>query len=326
MASLQKKLKLLFITDPLANFDLKAETTLYLMEEAKRRSHKIFVAEPKDISAHGQDISVKAKEIQLKKRGKNPWHQVLSTKTKPARSFDTILLRKDPPFDLQYLNHLYLLELAAAQTYCMNHPRGVLLGNEKLLALKFPDLIPETLVSASKKELLQFLEKSVKGLILKPIGEAGGRGIFILQKNMPNLQIILEMATANFTKPVIVQTYLPQAAKGDKRILLMGDEVLGAFTRKPAQGEHRANLHVGGQARAASITKQDQKIITVLLPTLKELGLDFVGLDVIDGHLIEINVTSPMGIHEINQSAKIKSEKRVLDFIEAKVRAKVKVS
>lgn len=315
----QKKLRLLFITDPLENFDLKAETTLYLMEEAQRRGHGVFYCRIEQLNARGSQIWVKAQELKLSSRSQRPWYQIRSQKLRLATYFDAILLRKDPPFDLNYLQHLYLLELISHQVYCMNHPPGILLGNEKLLPLKFPELIPETMVSASKEELLAFLKSHPQGMVLKPIGEAGGRGVFLLKRGMENIQVILEMATRYFSQAVIAQSYLPEAKRGDKRILLLGSEVLGSFVRKPASGEHRANLHVGGQAKAGKITARENKIIEQILPTLQKMGLDFVGLDVIAGRLIEINLTSPMGIHEINQTAKIKSERRVLDFIEAKV-------
>ncbi len=319
----QKRLKLLFITDPLQNFDPIAETSLALMREAYQRKHRVFFALPKDLNAKGLSLESQVQELKiLNSRQKNAWYQVLSTQKDNLEDFDAILLRKDPPFNLEYLHHLYLLQLLSSKVYMMNHPKGILLANEKILTLLFQAWIPETLISANRQDLMAFIKGQKQGSILKPIGEAGGRGIFyIRQGQSDNLNVILESMTQNFTQHIIAQEYLPQAKKGDKRILLLGGEILGSFQRVPASGEHRANLHAGGKAKKAQATATEKKLIAELQPHLQKLGLDFVGLDLIDNKLIEINATSPMGIHELNRTAKRQSEKEVIDFLEEKIQS-----
>jgi len=320
MARSGKSLKILFISDPLEKFDPVAETTLFIMREAQKRGHQIFSTTPPELNAKGPKVNGRVKKIKITQPRKRDWFQVIEESRKPLTYFDAIMLRKDPPFDTNYLHHLYLLELVSGEVYMMNHPSGILVANEKLFPLPFTDRIPETLVSAHPRELSQFVEKHPKGTIIKPLQEAGGRGIFYIKNpKSDNIRVILETATENFSKYVIAQAYLPAAKKGDKRILLLGQEVLGAFIRKPVSGEHRANLHAGGSAHPAKVSRKDQELVGLLAPSLVRLGLDFVGLDIIGDSLIEVNITSPMGIHEINKTAKTHCEKKVLNYLEDRV-------
>ena len=317
MARGKKSLKILFVADPLDRFDPVAETSLYLMREAQRRGHQIFCTEPKDLSARGTQVLAQAHRLKVLGKGKKDWYRIVSTKRLEVKSFDAVLLRKDPPFNMPYLHHLYLLEIISDEVYMMNHPSGVIIGNEKLLPLPFLAKTPDTLVSARRDELLKFIEGQKQGAILKPLSEAGGRGIFWVPRGKANnLNVILETMTQGYTRHVVAQTYLPEARRGDKRILLIGEEILGAFVRIPAQGEHRANLHAGGVAKPTQLTSKDLELVGLLRPVLGRLGLDFVGLDIIAGSLIEVNVTSPMGIHEINQTSRARCERKVLNYLE----------
>lgn len=314
--------RFLFVSDPLENFDPVAETTLYLMREAVRRGHRVYYTEPRYLTVRGSKVYVRFAQVHPQKN-KKQWLKKGNFLNREITYFDGAFLRKDPPFDLEYLHHLYLLELASNDLYLMNHPSGIMVGNEKLLPLPFQERIPETVITAQKDELLGFLKKQPQGIILKPLGEAGGRGILYLQwGHTDNLAVLLEMATGGFTQHVLAQKYLPHAKKGDKRILLLGSEVLGAFTRLPAPGEYRANLHAGGKAVPAKLNKQDLELVGLIRPALMRMGLDFVGLDVIGDSLIEVNVTSPMGLHELNQTGTPRSERRVMDFVEEQVRAR----
>jgi glutathione synthase len=320
MARRKKSLKFLFVADPLENFDPKAETTLYLMKEATRRGHGVFHCQPKDLSAQSDDIITHCREVRIHPGRRSAWFRTGAVQRKNGKGFSAILLRKDPPFDQNYLHHLYLLELISQQVYMMNHPSGILAGNEKLIALPFHNKVPATLVSASKEELHRFIHKQKKGTVIKPLNYAGGKGVFRIQNlHSENCNVILESATQGFTQHVVAQAYLPVVKQGDKRIMLLGQGVLGAFARIPAPGEHRANLHAGGRAKRARITRQDLELVALLRPTLEHLGLDFVGLDIIGEKLIEVNVTSPMGLNELNKTCGGRSESRVLDFIEEKV-------
>ncbi|HKY61988.1 MAG TPA: glutathione synthase [bacterium] len=321
MSRRRKQLKLLFIADPLERFDPVRETSLLLMREAAGRGHEIFATQPENLSARRRGLNAPIQKLKiLGKAGAKDWHRILETKTRELRSFDAILLRKDPPFDQNYLHHLYLLDLLAREVYMMNHPRGILAGNEKILPLHFPELVPETLVSADFHALFDFAKRQKRGTVIKPLNSSGGRGVFLLRKpEAENFRVILEAATDNFSRHVVAQAFLPEVAKGDKRIVLLGGKSLGAFVRRPAKGEHRANLHAGGSAHKAKLEAGDRKILDTLQPMLRLMGLDFVGLDVIGDKLTEINVTSPMGLHEINATSGSRTETQVIDFIEEKI-------
>lgn len=320
MPRAKKSLKILFIADPLERFHPDRETTLFLMKEAERRGHDVYAATPLDLGTRGKELFAHCKKLKILGIGKTPWHKVLLRQRREVKSFDAVLLRKDPPFDTNYFQHLLLLDLAAKEVYMMNHPRGILLAGEKTLPLLFREIVPDTLISAREDELSRFVEEQKGGTVLKPIGQSGGRGIFLVDKKNPvNRKVILEAVTEDFSRHVIAQTFLPEVSRGDKRILLLGGKFLGVFTRKPAKGEHRANLHSGGTAHRAALTPRDRQIITILQPQLKELGLDFVGLDVIGGLLTEINVTSPMGLAELKETGHTGAEKTVIDFIERRI-------
>lgn len=321
MSRRKPPLKLLFVTDPLERFDPIRETSLLMMREAGRRGHEIYATRPEQLSARRLSLSSAVQKLKVVgKAGGKDWLRVLETKTRELRSFDAILLRKDPPFDQNYLHHLYLLDLISREVYMMNHPRGVLAGSEKILPLHFPELVPETLISADFETLFDFAKKQKQGTVIKPLNSSGGRGVFLLRHpKAENFRVILEAATDNFSRHVVAQAFLPEVTKGDKRIVLLGGEPLGAFVRRPAKGEHRANLHAGGSAHPAKLSASDRKILDTLQPTLRLMGLDFVGLDVIGDKLTEINVTSPMGLYEINQANGSRTEAKVVDFIEQKI-------
>ena len=320
MARRKKTLKILFVADPLENFDPRCETTLYLMKEGSRRGHRLFHCEPKELSAQGDEIFVRCREVRINSKRNASWYRTGKIQRIKGAHFSCILLRKDPPFDQNYLHHLYLLEFLSNKVYMMNHPSGILVGNEKLLAIPFRDRVPPTLVSASKEELQNFIRKQKNGTVIKPLNFAGGKGVYVV-KNLrsENCNVILDVATQGYTHHVVAQSYLPTAKQGDKRIIILGQEILGAFARIPAPHEHRANLHAGGRAIRANVTPQEMELVALLRPTLEHLGLDFVGLDVIGGKLIEVNITSPMGLNELNKTRGGRSESRVLDFIEEKI-------
>jgi glutathione synthase len=317
----KRSLKLLFVADPLSRFDSIRETTLWIMHEAVRRGHKIYATTPQGLSARGLNIYANAEGLKSVKPGKKLWYQSLGSQWKDLRSFDAVLLRKDPPFDTAYLHHLLLLDLIAEEVYMMNHPRGILLANEKVFPMLFPECTPDTLVSADFQELYQFIKKHPDGTVIKPLDSSGGRGVFILRnEKSDNLGVILETATQDFTRHTIAQAYAPVHRTGDKRVMVLDQEILGVFVRKPTQGEHRANLHSGGSAHPTQLTRRDKEIVSRLSPQLEALGCDFVGLDIIGDYLIEVNLTSPMGLYELNQSGYRSSQSKVVDFIEKRVK------
>jgi glutathione synthase len=229
-------------------------------------------------------------------------------------------MRKDPPFDLNFFYATHLLSLVDQQRcFVMNNPMGLREANEKLYALRFPEQIPQTLVTSSMEQLKAFMEELGGEMIIKPLDASGGSGVFYLNQRDRNTNAILEMATENGRKLIMAQRYLPEIRQGDKRIIVLNGEPLGAVLRVPLETETRGNIHVGGQCMKTEITTRDREICEALAPLLIADGLYFVGLDVIGSFLTEVNVTSPTGIQEINALDHVCLESKVIDFIERRV-------
>jgi glutathione synthase len=233
--------------------------------------------------------------------------------------FDVVLQRKDPPVDAEYVTATQILGLCR-RALVLNHPTGILAANEKLYACGFPQLMPETRVTREIPELIDFMAKLGGEMIVKPLGGRGGEGIFHLRHDDRNLFSILEQATGFGRRRAMAQRYLPDVRRGDKRILLVDGEPIGAVLRVPAAGETRANLHVGGTPARAPLDDYDRRIVTQLRPHLLRDGLFFVGIDVIGGWLTEINVTSPTGIQEIDALEGVRIEHDVIAAVESRVR------
>ncbi len=282
-----KKLTFGFVADPPSHFDLEAETTLFLIREIERRGHSVFLCEPKDLFL---------KQNQVWAKGKN------------LATLDCLFLRKDPPFDLSYLHHLYLLLKLRGKVLMINDPLAVMNHNEKLSALNFP-FAPKTLVTSKRELLLSWAKQFKNGVVLKPLHYSGGVGVRWL-KNFKSCTI---------TEQTLCQEYLPAAKKGDKRILLWDGKILGAYLRVPKPGEFRANLHQGGKFVATQLTPREIKIAKTVGLWAKRQRLYFVGMDLIGGYLTEINVTSPMGIREVNVLYHLKVEKTIIDSILRKI-------
>jgi glutathione synthase len=220
---------------------------------------------------------------------------------------------------MKFFFSTHLLSLVDEQKcFVMNHPRGLREANEKLYALRFPEQIPQTLVSSNMQQLKNFMEQHGGEMIIKPLDGAGGSGVFYLNRQDRNTNSILEAATNNGQRLVMGQRYLPEIRQGDKRIIVLNGEPLGAVLRVPLEEEIRGNIHVGGQCVRAEVTSRDQEICKALSPLLLQDGLYFVGLDVIGNYLTEVNVTSPTGIQEINSLNGVRLESQVIDFIEKK--------
>jgi glutathione synthase len=228
-------------------------------------------------------------------------------------------MRKDPPFDMKFFFATHLLSLVdERKCLVVNHPRGLRDANEKLYALNFPELIPETLVSSDIGQLRQFMKEVGGEMIIKPLDGCGGSGVFYLNQKDRNTNALLETATSNGRAPIMAQRYIPEVRKGDKRIMVLDGEPLGAILRVPRDDETRSNIHVGGRVVKTALTARDREICQVMAPSLKKLGLYFAGLDVIGNYLTEVNVTSPTGVQEINAMNKVQLESQIFDFIEKK--------
>jgi glutathione synthase len=242
--------------------------------------------------------------------------------TGPLEDLHSVWMRKDPPFDLKFFFATHLLSLIdQAKCFVMNDPKGLREANEKLYALRFPEQIPQTLVSSNMERLKDFMEEHGGEMIIKPLDGCGGSGVFYLNTQDRNTNAILEAATDNGRRLVMGQRYLPEIRQGDKRIIVLNGEPLGAVLRVPLESETRGNIHVGGQCVKTEVTARDREICDALSPLLMADGLYMVGLDVIGSFLTEVNVTSPTGIQEINALDGVRLESRVIDFVEEKVKA-----
>jgi glutathione synthase len=232
---------------------------------------------------------------------RNPWYKLGDSVSTPLETLDAVFMRTDPPVNDSYLFATYILDyIDQNKTLVINSPRGIRGANEKMYALQFTQAIPETIVSADKQVIRKFVD--AKGAtVLKPLGNKAGEGILFLQSSDRNFNSIVELSTHQGRVPVMVQTYLPQAKEGDKRIILLNSEPIGALNRLASNSDFRNNMATGGTVAQTAITPQEQKICTQLAPKLRQDGLIFVGIDVIGGYLTEVNVTSPTGVREIER-------------------------
>ena len=290
----------LFLIDPIGRLRPEKDSSVALMQAGQRAGEEIWAAQPSDLAAGEGGPRVLAAPITAE-----PWYSAGEARWQPLSQFQQVWMRKDPPVDEAYLYATHLLELAERQgVQVLNRPASLRAWNEKLGALQFPELMAPTLV-ASDVELLRQFAATHGEVVLKPLGGRAGQGVIRSSGEAPGLGALLELVTKQQQLPVMIQAFLPQVSEGDKRILLVNGEPLGAVNRKPKAGEFRSNLAVGGQPEATDLSPRERQICDVLRPALIEAGLFFVGIDVIAGHLSEINVTSPTGIREVEQLGKI---------------------
>ena len=296
-------MKLLFILDPLASLKSYKDTSLAIMREAAARGHTLYICEQHDVFLRNEIVKINAAEFNFSEgdQYKNTsWYALGKNQEVLSKYFDAILMRKDPPFDNEYLYSTYLLELAACQgARVFNNPAAVRSWNEKLSVAKFPQFAPEFLVTANNDLIREFLAR-YKDIVIKPLDGMGGSGIFRIHDADHNIGVILETATQYGRQTIMAQRYLPAILQGDKRIIVINGEPLAyALARIPKAGETRGNLAAGGTGVAQPLTARDLEIATIVGKMLKAEGLFLVGLDVIGEYLTEINVTSPTGMVEI---------------------------
>ncbi len=305
-----------FQMDPLDNMDIDADSSFALALEAQRRRHALYHYLPEDLSLRDGRIIARARELVV--RRKKGGHFTLGApEIIDLASLDIVMMRQDPPFDMAYITATHLLEHVHPQTLVVNDPVHVRNAPEKLFVTHFAGLMPPTLITADRALILEFRAQH-GDIIIKPLFGNGGAGVFHVTEGDENLNALLEMFTELYREPIIAQRYLPEVRDGDKRIILIDGVAKGAINRVPAKGESRANLHAGARAEKAKLTPRDQEICDAIGPTLAELGLIFVGIDVIGGYLTEINVTSPTGIQEIDRFDKVSLEADIWDAIEAR--------
>jgi glutathione synthase len=304
--------------DPVEKINIDRDTTFVLMLEAQQRGHRIYFMGLDDLYIRGGTPYGRYRRLQLARA--TPHYQLGQVEIGVLADFDSIWMRKDPPFDMNFFFATHLLGLIDQnRCFLMNNPKGLREANEKLYALRFPEQIPQTLVTADMQRLKEFMEEHGGEMIVKPLDGCGGSGVFYLNAQDRNTNAILEAATDNGRKMVMGQRYLPEIRQGDKRIIVLDGEPLGAVLRVPLESETRGNIHVGGQVVKTEVTERDGEICAALAPLLRQDGLYFVGLDVIGSYLTEVNVTSPTGIQEINALNSVRLESRVVDFVEQRV-------
>jgi len=303
--------------DPIQGVDPKADSTYCLAVEAQNRGHTLFHYHPDSLSwTSDKKTWVRGESVTLH-TDQMPFVTMGADEARPLNDFDVVLMRQDPPFDMHYISATHLLEQASAETLVLNSPSWVRNSPEKLLIMDFPELIPPTLITRDKAAVLAFRQEH-SDIIVKPLYGNGGAGVFRIKPDDSNLSSLFEMFIQTWREPFMVQRFLPDVAKGDKRIILVDGEPIGAINRVPNKGETRSNMHVGGRPEACVLTQRDLEICETIGPILKERDLIFVGIDVIGDYLTEINVTSPTGLQELSRFNAINAAATVWDAIEAR--------
>src|SRR5215471_2169767 len=275
-----RRLSLVFVMDPLGAIDVQADTTFVLMLEAQARGHRVYYADPAELGVAAGRPVARVRPASLRREPGHHYELGPESTVVLDDAADVVLQRKDPPVDAEYVVATQILSLCR-RALVLNRPSGILAANEKLYALHFPELMTDTLVTHSIPALVDFMAKLGGGMILKPLEGRGGEGIFHLRHDDRNLFSILEQSTRFGRRRVMAQRYLPAVRQGDKRILLVDGEPIGALLRVPKESETRSNLHVGGRPERTSLDDADRRIVAALAPALRRDGLFFVGIDVI---------------------------------------------
>ncbi len=307
-------MKFIFLMDPLETVLFEKDTTLALMLGSRERGHEVFFLPSSGISLQNGKIIFHTIKV-IPQRVKAKPFIIKEKIVLPAEKVDAVFIRTDPPFNEQYLQHTWFLDRLPSHIAVINRPNGIRTVNEKIWATQFTKLVPATLVSQNRMDMINFIKKE-KNVIAKPTNGHGGRAVFHIKLGDTNINVILESLSENFTTDIILQGYVPAATKGDKRIILLNGEPLGAVLRVHSKDDHRNNFFAGGKPAATKITTRDHEIIETLKPYLRDLGLYFVGIDILGEYLIEVNVTSPTGLQEMNRLYKKKLEDQVIRFVE----------
>lgn len=306
-----------FQMDPVESIDIAADSSFALALEAQARGHGLYHYLPSALTLRDGRVRARARALELRREA-GRHYTYGDWETLDLATLDLIMMRQDPPFDMAYITATHLLEKVHPETLVVNDPVEVRNAPEKLFVTRFPDLMPPTLISSDPGEIAAF-RRGHRDIILKPLFGNGGADIFHVKPDDENLGALLEMFTRLYREPIMVQAYLPEIRQGDKRIILVEGEPVGAVNRIPPAGEARANLHVGGRAEAAPLSARDREVCTAIGPTLRARGLLFVGIDMIGDYLTEINVTSPTGIQEIDRLSGTNIAGRVWDAIERRL-------
>jgi len=321
-------LKFAFIIDPIARLDPGHDTSVAIMEAAQVLGHEVYITQVDrlgviDSCAYGWLQPVTMVPVEQVGAGEGSrwvsvadWYLLGETQWRPLEEMDAVFMRKDPPVTVPYLYVTYILDyIDANKTQVVNSPAGLRAANEKMYALQFVEAIPETIVSSDKQVIRETVERWGAG-VLKPLGGKAGEGILFLEGGDRNFNSIVEVSTQQGIEPVMVQKYLPAAKDGDKRVVMLHGEPIGAVNRVPTGKEFRGNMAVGGRSDKTEMTERDLEICRQVGPALKQDGLILVGIDIIGGYLTEVNVTSPTGIREIDRLDDVRLGNQVVEWVE----------
>lgn len=304
----------LFLMDPPTSINIKKDTSFAFMMGAQKAGHTVYHVPKGGIVLKPDHVEFQTTRVTAQRVAEQPLILHEEARLKESE-VDAVFIRPDPPFDAEYLMNTWLLERLPERVVVVNKPSGVRTVNEKLWATRFTNIIPRTVVTRHKADFLAFLEEE-GDIIAKPTDGHGGAAVFRIGRGAANVNVIFEVLSGNGSREVVLQEYLPAAEIGDKRVLLLNGELIGAVLRVHSKDDHRNNFFAGGKPVEAEITERDREIVDTLAPHLRELGLYFVGIDVIGEHLVEVNVTSPTGIQEASHFANEPLEDKVIAFVE----------
>jgi len=293
-------LKIAVQMDPIASINPAGDSTFAMMLEAQARGHKVDYYVPGTLALRDNQVSADVAPITVFDKPRGEHYALGAFARVDLSTYDVVLMRQDPPFDMNYITISHILERLHPKTFVVNPPSAVRNAPEKILVTEFPELMPPTLVTRDRKLIHEFRAEH-GNIILKPLYGNGGAGVFFLQQGDQNLASLIELFEQSFREPFMVQKYLPDVRKGDKRIIIIDGEPVAGLNRIPAEGEARSNMHVGGRPELSPLTARELEICATIGPALKERDMIFVGIDVIGDYLTEINVTSPTGIREIKR-------------------------
>ncbi|MEM8936493.1 MAG: glutathione synthase [Pseudomonadota bacterium] len=311
-------IKIAIQMDPIESVDVNADTTFDMALEAYSRDHELYVYGPDALQLSGDRVLARAQRVTMLAREQGAHVALDAPSVIDLADIDVVLIRQDPPFNMAYITAAQILERIVPDTLVLNDPRGIRDAPEKLLVTEFQDLTPATLIT-SDLEAVRAFRAEHGDIILKPLYGNGGAGVFKVKNDDGNFNALLEMFADVFVEPIIAQQFVPAVTKGDKRIILIDGEAVGAINRVPAAGEARSNMHVGGRAEAVEMNARDQEICDRIGPVLSERGLVFAGIDVIGDYLTEINVTSPTGVQEVRRFGGADISALLWDWIEGRI-------
>ncbi len=316
-------MKIAFILDPIPNLDPTHDSTVAMMEAAQVLGHEVWVTQAAQLSVVGGKAHAYLQPLELVPvtLGENrwvtipEWYQLREGAFLCLEEMDAVFMRTDPPVTVPYLYATYILDYVdPVKTLVVNSPQGIRTANEKMYTLNFSTVMPETIVTQDKRVIREFVEKQ-EAAVMKPLGGKAGEGILFLQPGDRNLNSLVEISTHQGKEPVMIQSYLPAAKDGDKRIILLNGKPIGAVNRIPTGKEFRGNMAVGGRVAGTEITDRELFICNQVAPKLVQDGLYFVGIDVIGGYLTEVNVTSPTGIREIDRLNGVKLGEQIIHWV-----------